>query len=194
MIWKSFPQQVLFSLISTVYKRILRILRKRKCTTKRTLKAAFKACVVYTITRSDILDRFLGMCRKGTPVKVVEGYTCKCVYELDENKRFVYSQAFYNANWLKSLVHRPRDKSRIVVDCGSHLRNLGLRGWITNYDDVKASRSFEDCCNLWEIWEPSDDDSSVSHCLGSSGLLEDLSDPDRYNEVVERWEDSDYEY
>jgi hypothetical protein len=184
--WKCFPEQVLFSLISTVFKRILKILRKRKCVTKRTSNAAFKVSSVYVITRTDILDRFLGMCRKGTPIKVVESFVCKCVYELDENKRFVYSQAFYNANWLKSLVHRPRDKSRNLVDCGSHLRNLGFLDMARRYDDEKASHAFQRSSNLWEVCKPSGKFTYIQP-FRASGSVSDLSDRITFNREVQEY-------
>jgi len=153
-VWKSYPEQVIFSLISTVFARILKILRKRRVASRRILNCAFKASVVYVITRSDILDRFLGMSRKA-PVRKVENFVCKCVYELDENKRFVYSQAFYQANWLKSQVFRPRDKSRKELDVGTHLRNLGFLDMCRRFDDVKASQAFERSSDLWEVCRPS---------------------------------------
>lgn len=120
------------------------------------------------------------MCKR-TPIKKVESYICKCVYELDENKRFVYSQAFYNANWLKSLANGPRDKSRKEVDCGTHLRNLGFLDWSHKYDDVRASDSFNRSIDLWEIQKPSYELISETHQRAGSGPEIGLSDLEIFN-------------
>jgi len=86
------------SLISTVYFRLLRILRKRFgfSIRSRLMNCAFKISIAYVITRHNwLIDRFLGMSRKGTPLKIIEKHVHFCVCELDENKRFVYSQAYF---------------------------------------------------------------------------------------------------
>jgi hypothetical protein len=125
-------------------------------------------------------------------MKVVESFVCKCVYELDENKRFVYSQAFYDANWLKSLTHWSRDKSRKEVDCGTHLRNLGFLGMRHLSDKVKAAQAFERSCDLWEVCKPSGKYIYTPYVFKRrSGSMSDLSDLITFNREVKE-DSSDY--
>jgi len=153
-VWKSYPEQVLLSLISTVYSRILKILVKRfKIVSKRVMNIAFKTSIIYTITRDNwIIDRFLGMARHGgTPIKKIESFIHFCVYELDANKRFVYSQAYFQANWLKFQVFRPCDKSNKEVRVGTHLRNLGFSdvSRLNDYNLISSAFQRQSC--LWRV-------------------------------------------
>jgi hypothetical protein len=196
-VWKAYPQQVIFSLISTVYFRLLRILRKRFGFRlgRRIMNAAFKIAVVYTITRDNwIIDRFLGMARKGTPIKVVENHIHFCVSELDENKRFVYSQAYYQANWLKFQVFRPRDKSSDKVEIGSHLRNLGYSSPSQLNDDVLISEAFLRSSDLWEVTRIRSGDRGA-HYASSSESLSVLSELHNFTREPEdfSWSSSDEE-
>jgi len=153
-VWKAYPEQVIFSLISTVYARILKILRKRfnYRVHKRIMNCAFKLSSVYVILKNNkFIDRFLGMARKGTPMKLVENYVHHIVCGLDENKRFVYSQAYFQANWLKFQVFRPRDKSSEKVKIGTHLRNLGFSSVEQLDDNHILSTSFLKSCDLWKV-------------------------------------------
>jgi len=149
-VWKAHPEQIFFSMVSTVYRRLLRIISKRNF---KSISASFchsimKVAIVYMLHKSDnIIDRFLGMARPGTPMKAVNGYAHFCVTALDENKRFVYSQAWYQAYWLKFLGRRPRDKSRYKVDMGSHLRNNFLD--VTDICDDEKRLAFENSLDFF---------------------------------------------
>jgi len=183
-IWKCHPQQMIFSLISTVYSRILSLLRKRHKfkTSKRLLNCAFKISIVYTITRhSWVLDRFLGMTRASarTPIKAVEGFTTSCVYALSTNKRFVYSQAYFQANWLKFQVFRPSDKLSKEVRMGSHLSNLHLRLGSHSNDDWIRAEFHSSVYDLWEI-DLFIRTIAKTHYQGSSGFALSVSELDSY--------------
>jgi hypothetical protein len=152
-VWKCFPEQFIFSLISTVYSRLLAILRKRKNSSRRLLNCAFKVSVCYVLTRNNqVIDRFLGISnpRVMRTVRSVENLVHFFVSELDENKRFVYSQAYFQANWLKFQVFRPSDKSRDEVKIGSHLTHLGLDR-PSLCDDSKLSATFHLSCDMWTV-------------------------------------------
>jgi len=122
--WKAYPEQVLFSLISTVYSRLLRISFKRKIRLdRRHRNDLIKVSIVYVLMKDDwIIDRFLGICKNST--KAAGNFAHFCVYHLDEDKRFVYSQAWRHANWLKFQVFGPSDKSSTKVLNGCHLLSL----------------------------------------------------------------------
>jgi hypothetical protein len=125
--WKTTPARCFASVVSTVYSRIQRILRTRfgyrraQCYSH----ASMKVAICYTITHDDsIIDRFLGMTRKGTPVRSVYNLVHFWVCRLDDDKRFVYGQAWQQANWLKFLG-KPRDKSSTKGETSkSHLNRL----------------------------------------------------------------------
>jgi hypothetical protein len=187
--WKSYPEQVIMSLVSTVYRRLLCIHYKRYSSTKRRdLNDLLKISIVYTLTRDNwILDRFLGMSRKGQNKKAVTRFTHYCVSQLDDDKRFVYSQAFQQANWLKFQVFRPSDKSRDVEDCGAHLRN--------NFKDVhrfpqfRATMAFQISSDLWKVHRLLSMTREETHYASSSGFPDDLSELAR--EIAGFSEDSD---
>jgi len=149
-VWRCYSEQMIMSLISTVNSRLLRILEKRfhHNLSKRWLNVAFKTSIVYVITRDNwVIDRFLGMSRpsgRRATIKSAENHITFCVYALDENKRFVYSQAYFQANWLKYQVFRPRDKSSNKVNVGSHIRALtGFCSAVQLDDDFRIASLFQ---------------------------------------------------
>jgi len=125
-LWRAYPEQVIMSVISTVYSRILAILTSRFERVGRSLRdACIKVATVYTINKDDyVIDRFLGISRKGIPIKSIRNFAHYCAIQLDDDKRFVYSQALRRADWLKFQVNRPGDKSSKYMCHSSHLRNL----------------------------------------------------------------------
>jgi len=176
MVWKCYPEQLLFSLVSTINSRLTRILSKRfDRVNRRLLNTAFKTSIVYAITHDDwVIDRFIGMARKGTPIKRIENQTHFCVCALDENKRFVYSQAYFQANWLKFQVFRPSDKSGNAVTLGSHLTKLvgSLR-----YDS-NISGEFHLSCDIWNSYPVRKFGAGAHHVSGSesASVLSDQFD------------------
>jgi hypothetical protein len=101
---------------STIFKRIQRVIIKRHGT-----RFGFschdlliEASIAYAIRRDDwILNRLLGILKKKNkkPAKIA---TKRYVATLDEDQRFVLSQALQQANWLTFRAYRPRDKSRVL--------------------------------------------------------------------------------
>jgi hypothetical protein len=195
-VWKSYPEQVIMSLVSTIYSRISKILRKRNHKVgRRLLNSAFKCSIVYAITRNNwLIDRFLGMSLR-TPIKKVEAFIHYCVCALDENKRFVYSQAYSQANWLKFQVFRPCDKSRKEVWSGSHLRNLFL-GEIGPYDEARVSEAFKRSSDLWEVTPIRSGKSSIFSRYRPSavtlGSYSDLSELITFNREAESEHSDDW--
>lgn len=190
--WKAYPEQVIFSLVSTVYRRLLTIHWKRfSYVGRRDLNNLLKVATLYVITRDNwIIDRFLGMSRKGTSKKKVTNFIHYFVSHLDDDKRFVYSQALKQANWLKFQVLRPSDKSRELEACGAHLRN--------NFKDVHhssssdASMAFKISVDLWKTHRLLSMFREEAHCVHyapSSGFPDDLSE--LANEIAGYSEDSD---
>jgi len=117
------------------------------------MNVAFKTSILYVITRDNwVIDRFLGMASpKGASIRAAENHITFCVYALDENKRFVYSQAYFQANWLKFQVFRPRDKSSEKVSTGSHLRSLGISDLHQLDDNDRIADTFQISYNLWSV-------------------------------------------
>jgi hypothetical protein len=155
-VWRCYSEQLIMSLISTVNSRLLQILKKRfkSKLSRRWMNVSFKTSIVYILTRDNwVIDRFLGMAhpRGKASIKLAENHITYCVCELDENKRFVYSQAYFQANWLKFQVFRPRDKSSEKVNVGSHLRSLGILDVAQLDDNIKISNTFQISYNLWDM-------------------------------------------
>jgi hypothetical protein len=176
-LWKAYPQQVIMSLISTVFARLLKIWRKRFGILYRgDLNTLLKISIVYVLTRDNwVLDRFLGMSRKGkSSKKAARGFTHFCVSKLDGDKRFVYSQAYKHANWLKFQVFRPSDKSREMIKCGSHLRN-NFKDMDT-FDNGYASSAFQISTDFWEVHKILSMDREGIHYDSSSEFPDNLSE------------------
>jgi len=190
--WRAYPEQVFMSVLSTVYQRILKIMLKRFSHVNRRYRdACIKVSAVYMILKNDyIIDRFLGMARPGTPIKVVSNFAHYCAIQLDEDERFVYSQALHRANWLKFQAHGPGDKSSKHRCHRTHLRNLldgldepNLIGkyegfkksvdfWKSKYFGTLRSSSFE-----VDFDEPSDYDDILAHSpMEGSGWMSELSE------------------
>jgi len=185
-VWKCYPEQLIFSLVSTVYFRLLRILRKRfgLGLHRRLMNCAFKVATMYSVSRHNwIIDRFLGMSRKGTSIRAIENHVHYCICELDENKRFVYSQAYFQANWLKFQVFRPRDKSRDGAYIGSHLRNLGFTD-MRLLCERKTGPLFQRLSNLWEV-DPFVTTTGPRHLDGDSEVGSYVSETPWYSKEAE---------
>jgi hypothetical protein len=149
-IWRAYPEQVFSSVASTVYKRIRSVLQKRlKRLSQCDKNNIFKISLSYVLTKDYwIVDRFLGMSRKTTPRKLVTNFVHYCVSKLDADKRFVYSQAYQQANWLKFQALGPSDKSRVQTWKKTHLLNLqkGLP-----LGRISKSVAFEKSIDFWDV-------------------------------------------
>lgn len=138
--WRAYPEQVYLSMVSTIYSRMLKILIKRyKRVSRRHRDACIKVAAAYAINKDDyIVDRFLGMSHRGTPIGSISNFAHYCAIQLDDDKRFVYSQALRRADWLKFQVSRPGDKSSKHMCHSTHLRGLldGLDEQLINYAEA----------------------------------------------------------
>jgi len=160
--WRSYPEQVFLSVVSTVYSRILAILHKRfKRVSRRLRDSIVKVSTVYTINKDDyIIDRFLGMARPGTPMKHVSNFAHYCAIQLDDDKQFVYSQALRRADWLKFQAHGPGDKSSKYMCHSTHLRNL--LGGLNEQPNLGKYDSEKLVC-FWESHRPCSSLDGASH-------------------------------
>jgi hypothetical protein len=191
-IWKCLPQQLFTSMISTTYKRLLKIITKRFHRVKYDHRnACIKAAILYYLNLNDsFIDRFLGMFRKGTPMRSVMNYLQYCVSGLDENKRFVYSHAFYQAKWLKFQSLGTRDKSRIYELGGWHLKNL-FANTPTDSDEVQGISFLERACSFWR-YEPLISDRAEVHThhpfrVGSELYFSSSDLSERFEDESEAW-------
>jgi hypothetical protein len=112
--WTCFPEQAVASVASTVYHRLLKILRKR--VTERRIKpkdysVCFRIAVYYSITHSDyFLDRALALLGRSRKVaKVISCYLSK----LSDKLWFVYRQVCLQTSWLTSRSKWISDKLRV---------------------------------------------------------------------------------
>jgi len=169
--WRSYPEQVYMSVVATVYRRILAILLKRfKIVGRRLRDACIKVSAVYVINKDDyIIDRFLGMSRPGTPIKHIGNFAHYCAIQLDDDKRFVYSQALRRADWLKFQAHGPGDKSSKHMCHRTHLRGLldGLDGqaFLRRFDREKL-------INFWISERPPKQFRDLAHTRSNSWCSE----------------------
>lgn len=174
-------------MVSTVYSRILKILIKRfKYVSRRIRDATIKVATIYIINKDDyVIDRFLGLSRPGTPTKSISNFAHFCAVQLDEDKRFVYSQALSRANWLKLQARGPGDKSIKHMCHSTHLGNLlnGLDEQLVDYTSLYrrilsffvTERAF--CCE------------EETHSLGSLEFSSIASEPQHsYDDSEDSWD------
>jgi len=100
--WHAYPEQVVASLTSTVFARLLKIWLKRKRrfvdVKGRTKDLLLKVAALYTVTHSDyFLDRALAVLHRQ---KALQGLVDSYVRKLDDKFWFVYSQVCYQTYWL----------------------------------------------------------------------------------------------
>jgi hypothetical protein len=106
-----------------------------------------KISITYTITKDNwIIDRFLAIQKNN--VKAANHFAHFCVFHLDEDKRFVYSQAWQQAHWLKFQAFGPSDKSSKRVSEGTHLRNLFSDG---SFPGMCNGYTFKNCTQFWFV-------------------------------------------
>jgi hypothetical protein len=112
--WTCFPEQAVASVASTVYHRLLKILRKRL--TERSIKSrdysiCFRIAVYYSITHSDyFLDRALALL--GRSRKIAKVISC-FISKLSDKLWFVYRQVCLQTSWLTSRSKWISDKLRV---------------------------------------------------------------------------------
>lgn len=152
--WRSYPEQVFLSVTATIYSRILTLLQKRFGRVSRRIRDSLvKISTVYAINKDDyVIDRFLGMARPGTPVKSISNFAHYCAIQLDDDKRFVYSQALRRADWLKFQAHGPGDKSSKYMCHRTHLENL--LDWSDEQNTNLGLYDSEKLVNFWESCIP----------------------------------------
>lgn len=113
--WHCTPEQWFASVLATVYNRLLHTWNKRTKGSKKKYKEApsviLKFATLYIFKRSNYeFDRFFANLRPGR-VGVAESLYSRYARNMDDNFRFVSSQASFDAHWLTFRAKRPRDKS-----------------------------------------------------------------------------------
>lgn len=113
--WTCMPHQFISSCISTVFSRLNKHTRNHN--PWRCVDAAesilTRAAIYYTLTNNTwFWDRVLVLSKDIKKNKnLIHRLTVRFTMKADENYRFVYSHACFQAKWLISRALRPRDKS-----------------------------------------------------------------------------------
>lgn len=111
--WYAYPEQVVASLTSTVYSRLLKMWRGRKerytDVKPKTRELLLKVSALYATIHSDyFMDRAIALlCRPRPLSKLVDSYLSK----IDDKFWFVYRQVSLQTNWLTFQSHGISDKS-----------------------------------------------------------------------------------
>jgi hypothetical protein len=143
--WNCYPEQLVASLTSTVYTRLLKIWMKRKQRFRdikwSDKKILFKVAALYVTTHSDyFLDRALALLHRPGPLNSI----VNCfVRKLDDKFWFVYSQICNQIYWLTFQSLGISDKSR--KDFCESLMPEGTQEARNN--SVKSSFETASCCN-----------------------------------------------
>lgn len=113
--WDCDPRALIATTISTIARRLLLYCGRHNPAkvVKRFSKSILGAAAYYAFSKNSYYwDRVLFFSRnlesRGNLIHRLRLFFSS---KWDDNKRFVYSQALYQANWLLSRVYRPRDKS-----------------------------------------------------------------------------------
>jgi hypothetical protein len=143
--WDCYPEQLIASLTSTVYTRLLKVLRKRKAKIVdikwRDHDLLIKVSALYVVSHSDyFFDRVLALLgRWKTLSKVLQHF----VRKLDDKFWFVYRQVCLQTHWLTFRSLGIRDKSSKLLlksfmpNDTRDFRNIVIRG------------AFETASNTW---------------------------------------------
>jgi len=114
------PADLVSITASTVFGRLKRYASAHNGSKEanRHLREILRAAVYYTLSKNSyFMDRILCFLRDlKKHGKLIHKVTLKYLAKCDADKRFVYGQACYNANWLIFRACRPRDKSHNFND------------------------------------------------------------------------------
>lgn len=134
--WNSTPDKVVGTLISTVYQRLFKwaLKKNNKRDVYRATKLILRCAVYYTLSKNNyFMDRALFLLKNlsrnnSTIHKLVVYFSLK----LDDSRRFVYSHACLQAQWLTFRAVRPRDKSSTAKGKRS------VSSWLHNLNGITA--------------------------------------------------------
>lgn len=106
------------------------------------LSSLRKVAALYSITHDDwLLDRFLGMTRKGrASQKSIHGFLKYSASRMDDTHRFVYGQLLLQRRWLEFHGKAPCDKSKVGF-IPEHVLNLFKNEPITKI--IRAKVDFD---------------------------------------------------
>jgi hypothetical protein len=137
------PADVFSTTVATIVSRLKRQASRfnDKHVVSANLRVLLRAAVYYALSRNSyFMDRVLYLLRYlRSNGATIHKLTIKFLSKCDANKRFVYSQACYQANWLLFRVCRPRDKSHFKFKASlahpegwSHWNRYDVRAQVTN--------------------------------------------------------------
>lgn len=190
--WTAYPEQIVASLCSTVYNRLLRIIANRftwrYAVGNRQL--LLKISALYTVTHHDsMLDRFLGILRKekgiGAAQRLCYHYTCK----LGAHTRFVYNQLTSLSLWLtfRSTTCR-RDKPSKEFGGKAHTTIGGEDLWPVR----QIYQAFRGASLTWRPWEDRISGGQHAHSVKhyvERGSVFSSENPEEYwrSEDMDKW-------
>lgn len=110
------PQQYVATIVATVTQRLKQFAARKNGhgAVIRNSKLLVKAAYYYAVSKNDwFRSRFLELSKSiGENRRTMNGLLNKFLAKMDDYTRFVYSQVYFQTNWLFSRAEWPRDKSR----------------------------------------------------------------------------------
>lgn len=125
------PQQFVATIVATVTQRLKRIATRYNGhgAVIRNSKLLVKAAYYYAVSKNDwFRSRFVELSKSiRENRRIMNGLTFKFLAKMDDYTRFVYSQVYFQTNWLFSRAQWPRDKSRFFSKSKT-FHESGLKG------------------------------------------------------------------
>jgi hypothetical protein len=125
------PQQYVATIVATVSQRLKQIATRYNGygDVVRNSKLLVKAAYYYAVSKNDwFRARFVELSKNlGENRRTMYGFTTNFLAKMDDYTRFVYSQVYFQTNWLFSRAQWPRDKSSFFKNSRTFREN-GLNG------------------------------------------------------------------
>jgi hypothetical protein len=147
--WRARVTDVFATTVSTIASRLLRYASKHNHSkvVGRHRRLILRSAAYYALSKNSYyMDRFLYFLRGlGERSRPAHAALVSNIVKLDANKRFVYSQACYQANWLLTRALKPRDKSKLKFKDLTTVPNsrAGDRGRVVTKEQVTCDVCFK---------------------------------------------------
>lgn len=136
------PQQYIATIIATLVRRFRNIAMRKTPhgVVVRFKELLVKAAYYYAVSKNDWFHGRLVELLKhfGENRKTIHGITIKYLAKTDDYTRFVYSQVYFQTNWLFSRALGPRDKS-LFFRFSRTFRECGLNGRIKQWQAIRST-------------------------------------------------------